>query len=73
MQEKEKKRHLLTEKHLQHVGHLFAEVGLLARFEALVAILPRNDASQLAHLLGEAGHVFRQKSIRTKNRNMIIL
>ena len=46
-----------TDQHPQHVGHLFAQVGFLARLEALVAIFARYDTRQFAHLFREAGHV----------------
>ena len=41
----------------QYIGHLFAQVGLFARLEALVAIGACHDACQFAHLFGEASHI----------------
>ena len=41
----------------QHVGRLLAEVGFLARLEALVAIFPRHQPGQFANFFGQARHV----------------
>jgi len=39
-----------TKQYPEHIGHFLAEVWLLARFEALVAIFSGNDSSQFTHL-----------------------
>ena len=46
-----------ADKHPQHVSHLFRNVLLFALLKRLFAVLPRNDAGQLANLFRQQRHV----------------
>ena len=46
-----------TDEHPHYIGKFIGKVGLLAGFGRLVAITACHDASHLAHLLGEYGHI----------------
>ena len=46
-----------TDQDPQYVGHLLANVGLLAFLETLVAIGACHHTGQFAYLFGQAGHV----------------